>query len=41
MYKQLCLYIIDLYIQKQRVFLLGNDDLYSIYTFQIKSNGYF
>ena len=41
MYKQLCLYIVDLYIQKQRVFLLRNDDLYSIYTFQIKSNGYF
>ena len=41
MYKQLCLYIIDLYIQKQRVFLLRNDVLYLIYTFQIKSNGYF
>ena len=35
MYKQLRLYN-NLYIKKQQVFLLRNDDLYSIYTFQIK-----
>ena len=37
MYKQLRLYI-NLYIQKQHVFLLPNDQFYSIYTFQIKSS---
>ena len=37
MYKQLRLYI-DLYINNQNVFLLRNDNLYSIYTFQIISN---
>ena len=36
-YKQRCLYI-DLDIRKQHIFLLRNDDLYSIYTFQIKSS---
>ena len=36
-YKQLHLYI-NLYAKKQHVFLLRNDDLYSIYTFQIKSS---
>ena len=36
-YKQLSLYI-NLYIKKQHVFLLHNDDLYSIYTFQIESS---
>ena len=36
-YKQLRLYI-NLYIKKQHVFLLHNDDLYSIYTFKIKSS---
>ena len=36
-YKQLPLYI-NLYIKKQHVFLLRNDDLCSIYTFQIKSS---
>ena len=36
-YKQLHLYI-NLYIKKQHVFLLRNDHLYSIYTFQIKSS---
>ena len=35
--QQLCLYI-SLYIKKQGVFLLRNDDLYSIYNFQIKSS---
>ena len=34
-YKQLRLYI-NLYIKKQNVFLLRNDGLYSINTFQIK-----
>ena len=34
-YKQLRLYI-NLNIMKQHVLLLQNDDLYSIYTFQIK-----
>ena len=34
-YKQLRLYI-NLYIKKQHNFLLRNDDLYSIYTFQIE-----
>ena len=29
---------INLYIKKQHVFLPRNDDLYSIYTFQIKSS---
>ena len=36
-YKQLHLYI-NLCIKKQHVFLLRNDELYSIYTFQIKSS---
>ena len=36
-YKQLHLYI-NLYIKKQHVFLLRDDNLYSIYTFQIKSS---
>ena len=36
-YKQLYLYI-NLYIKKQHVSLLRNDDLYSIYTFPIKSS---
>ena len=36
-YKRLRLYI-DLYIQKEHVFLLRNDDLYFINTFQIKSS---
>ena len=31
-YKQFRLYI-NLYIKKQHIFLLRNDDLYSIYTF--------
>ena len=29
---------INLHTKKQHVFLLRNDDSYSIYTFQIKSN---
>ena len=37
MYKQLSLYV-NLYNKKQHVFLLRNDDLHSIYTFQIKSS---
>ena len=37
MYKQLRVYI-NLHIKKQHVFLLCNDHLYSIYTFQIKSS---
>ena len=36
-YKQLRLYI-NLYIKKQHLFLLRNDDLYFIYIFQIKSS---
>ena len=36
-YIELHLYI-NLYIKKQHVFLLRNDNLYSIYTFQIKSS---
>ena len=36
-YKQLRLYI-NLYIKKLHVFLLRNDDLHSIYAFQIKSS---
>ena len=36
-YKHLRLYI-NLYIKKQQDFLLCNDDLYSIYTFSIKSS---
>ena len=36
-YIQLVLYI-NLYIKKQGVLLLHNDDLYSVYTFQIKSS---
>ena len=36
-YKQLHSYI-NLYINNQHVFLLRNDDLYSIYTHQIKSS---
>ena len=35
--KQLRLYV-HLYTKKQHVFLLRNIDLYSIYTFQIKSS---
>ena len=35
MCKQLRLYT-NLHIKKQHIFLLRNDDLYSIYTFQIK-----
>ena len=35
MNKQLSLYI-NLYIKKEHDFLLRNDNLYSIYTFQIK-----
>ena len=35
--KEVRLYI-NLYIKKEDVFLLLNDDLYSIYTFQIKLN---
>ena len=37
LYKQLRLYV-HLYTKKQHVFLLRNIDLYSIYTFQIKSS---
>ena len=36
-YKQLRLYI-NLCTNKQHVFVLCKDNLYSIYTFQIKSN---
>ena len=37
LYKQLNLYI-NLYIKMQHVFLLCNDDLSAIYTFEIKSS---
>ena len=36
-YKRLCWYI-NLYIEKQHVFLLRIEDFCSIYTFQIKSS---